>query len=222
MKKMMLAGALVLCASTTMAAEIVPIAPGIDLIPGEFVPNRQPDGNSLIFRTPTGLVVMDSGRHAEHTQRILDYAHQANLPIKAVINSHWHLDHIGGNPRIRAAYPNVQIFASAAIDDAMHGFLAGYRKQLEDAIAQAKDASKTQPWRDEIAIIDAGHVLYPDVIIDKTRTRRITGRDFVLHLESHAVTAGDVWVFDPKTRVLAAGDLVTLPVPFLDTACPAH
>ena len=27
-------------------------------------------------------------------------------------------------------------------------------------------------------------------------------------------------MFDPATRVLAAGDLVTLPVPFLDTACP--
>ena len=222
MKKMMLACALTLCASTAMSAGIVSIAPGIDLIPGEFVPNQQPDGNSLVFRTPTGLVVVDSGRHAAHTQRILDYAHQANLPIKAIINSHWHLDHIGGNPRIRAAYPEVQIFASAAIDDAMHGFLADYRKQLEDAIAQAKDASKAQPWRDEIAIIDAGHALYPDLIIDKTQTRRIADRDFVLHLESHAVTAGDVWVFEPQTHVLAAGDLVTLPVPFLDTACPAH
>ncbi|HEY8011936.1 MAG TPA: MBL fold metallo-hydrolase [Rudaea sp.] len=222
MKKMVLACALALCASTAMSAEIVPIAAGIDLIPGEFVPNRQPDGNSLIFRTPTGLVVMDTGRHAEHAQRILAYAQQAKLPIKAVINSHWHLDHIGGNPRIRADYPGVQVFASAAINDAMHGFLANYRKQLEEAIAQAKDASKTQPWRDEIAIIDAGHALYPDVIIDKTQTRRIADRDFVLHLESHAVTAGDVWVFEPKTRALAAGDLVTLPVPFLDTACPAH
>ena len=39
-------------------------------------------------------------------------------------------------------------------------------------------------------------------------------------LEARAVTAGDVWLFDPATRVLAAGDLVTLPAPFLDTACP--
>jgi glyoxylase-like metal-dependent hydrolase (beta-lactamase superfamily II) len=117
----------------------------------------------------------------------------------------------------------VQIYASGAIDDALHGFLADYRKQLEGAIAQAKDDARAQqPWRDEIAIIDSGKALYPDVTIDKTQTRRIAGHDFEIHLESHAVTAGDVWIYDPKTRVLAAGDLVTLPVPFLDTACPAR
>jgi glyoxylase-like metal-dependent hydrolase (beta-lactamase superfamily II) len=50
----------------------------------------------------------------------------------------------------------------------------------------------------------------------------IAGRRLQLHLESHAVTAGDVWVFDPGTRVLLAGDLVTLPAPFFESACPAR
>jgi glyoxylase-like metal-dependent hydrolase (beta-lactamase superfamily II) len=124
---------------SAFANDTVPIAPGVDLIRGVFVAGRQPDGNSVIFRVADGLVVMDTGRHAEHTQRVIDYAHAAKLPIKAVINSHWHLDHIGGNPRIRAAYPDVQVYASAAIDEAMHGFLADYRKQLEGAIAQSND-----------------------------------------------------------------------------------
>jgi glyoxylase-like metal-dependent hydrolase (beta-lactamase superfamily II) len=31
-----------------------------------------------------------------------------------------------------------------------------------------------------------------------------------------------VWVFDPETRVLLAGDLVTLPAPFFESACPAR
>src|SRR4051794_6553150 len=67
--------------STAVAAEEqVAVAPGVDLIPGAFVPGHQPDGNTLIFRASDGLVVMDTGRHAEHTQRIIDYAHAANLP----------------------------------------------------------------------------------------------------------------------------------------------
>ncbi len=212
---------LIVCGNAC-AADVVPIAPGVELIPGVFVPNRQPDGNSVIFRAPEGLVVMDTGRHVEHTQKILDYAKTAGLPISAVVNSHWHLDHVSGNPRVRAVYPAMQVYASAAIEEAMSGFLANYRKQLEEAIAHSKDDAQIRSWRAEIATIDAGRALYPDVTIDKTQTRRIAGHDFVVHLESHAVTAGDVWVFDPKTRVLAAGDLVTLPVPFLDTACPAH
>jgi glyoxylase-like metal-dependent hydrolase (beta-lactamase superfamily II) len=204
------------------AADVIPIASGIDLIPGAFVPNEQPDGNSVIFRAPEGLVVMDTGRHVEHTQKILDYAKAADLPIRDVINSHWHLDHVSGNPRVRAAYPAMQVYASAAIEEAMSGFLANYRKQLEEAIAHSKDEAQIKSWRAEISTIDAGHALYPDVIVTKTAKQRIAGRDFVLHFESHAATAGDVWLFDPASRVLAAGDLVTLPVPFLDTACPAR
>ena len=141
------------------AEQPIAVAPGVDLIRSAFVPGRQPDGNSVIFRTDLGFVVMDTGRHAEHTQRIIDYAHAANLPIKAVINSHWHLDHIGGNPRIRAAFPDVKIYASGAIDEAMHGFLADYHKQLDEAIAQSKDDAQVQAWRGELAIIDSGKSL---------------------------------------------------------------
>jgi glyoxylase-like metal-dependent hydrolase (beta-lactamase superfamily II) len=211
-----------LATTLSCAAETTTVAPGIDLIPGTFIPGRQPDGNSVVFRTADGLVVFDSGRHAEHTQRILDYAKEAKLPIKAVINSHWHLDHIGGNPRIRAAYPDVRVYASMAIAGAMGGFLANYRKQLVEAIAQTKDEKTAQSYRDEIALIDAGHALYPDEAVTRSGTRRIAGRDFELHLQTRAVTEGDVWLYDPATRTLVAGDLVTLPVPLFDTACPAR
>jgi len=213
---------LALLSIVRLAPAATPVADGTDLIAGEFVPNRQPDGNSILFHTGAGLVVMDNGRHAAHTQQILDFAHDAGQPVAAVINSHWHLDHIGGNARVRAAYPGVRIYASGALKDALGGFLAGYRKQLEDAIAQTSDEKTRQSYRDEIAIIDAGPQLAPDEVITGARALRIGGRVLELHLEKHSVTAGDVWVFDPVTRVLAAGDLVTLPVPFLDTACPAH
>jgi len=204
------------------AEDVTTVAPGVHVVSSAYVPGRQPDGNSVIFHARDGLVVMDTGRHAEHTQRVIDFARAAGLPIKAVVNSHWHLDHIGGNPRIRAAFPDVHVYASAAIDDAMHGFLADYRKQLEGAIAQSKDDAQVQAWRGELAIIDSGKALYPDVTIAQSRTLTLGGHRFQVHLQANAVTAGDVWLFDPQTRVLAAGDLVTLPVPFLDTACPAR
>jgi glyoxylase-like metal-dependent hydrolase (beta-lactamase superfamily II) len=212
----------VLLSSTQAAAGPTQVAAGVDLIAGEFIPNHQPDGNSILFHTDAGLVVMDTGRHAAHTQKILDFARDSGEPIVAIVNSHWHLDHIGGNARIRAAYPDVRVYASGALHDALGGFLANYHKQLEAMIAQAPDDATRQSYRDEIAIIDAGPKLAPDDLITNTRTVHIGGRALELHLEKHSVTAGDVWVFDPKTQVLAAGDLVTLPVPFLDTACPQH
>jgi len=63
--------------------------------------------------------------------------------------------------------------------------------------------------------------LQPTRVIVRSGRQIIAGRPLDIHLERAAVTAGDVWIFDPKTRVLISGDLVTLPAPFLDTACPA-
>jgi glyoxylase-like metal-dependent hydrolase (beta-lactamase superfamily II) len=68
-------------------------------------------------------------------------------------------------------------------------------------------------------LIDAGPALFPDERITAAATRTIGGRTFRIGYESRSVTAGDVWLFDPATRVLAAGDLVTLPAPLFDTAC---
>ena len=211
--------AFLLCGSSAEAA--TDVAPGIDLIPGTFVAGTQPDGNTVVFEAPEGLVVFDTGRHREHTQKIIDFANAAKKPIVAIVNSHWHLDHVGGNVMLRKVYPEARVYASGAMDDALRGFLASYRAQLEDAIAKAgDDATKTAPWKAEIALIDAGPSLAPDQRIAESGTRAIAGRTFRVGIESRAVTAGDVWLYDPATRVLASGDLVTLPAPLFDTACP--
>jgi glyoxylase-like metal-dependent hydrolase (beta-lactamase superfamily II) len=199
------------------------IAPGTYLIEGEAAPNRQPDGNSTIIVAPTGLIVFDTGRHKEHAQQVLDFARAQNRPIAAIINSHWHLDHVGGNPLLRAAFPDIRVYASSAIDAARQGFLADYRAQLLTEMAQsAKNPGTQESMRAEIALIDQGAALGPTDVIAKSAPVTIAGRDLQLHLESHAVTAGDVWVFDPDTRVLLAGDLVTLPAPLFESACPAR
>ena len=57
-------------------------------------------------------------------------------------------------------------------------------------------------------------------MISESGPRDIAGRTLEINLERSTVTAGDVWILDHKTRVLISGDLVTLPAPFLDTACP--
>lgn len=193
--------------------------PGVHLIRGLTQPDRQPDGNSIVLTAPQGLIVFDTGRHAEHTQRIIEYARASGRPVRAIINSHWHLDHIGGNQLLLKTYPGARVYASDALAGALQGFLANYRGQLEAAIAQSQDPAGLADWRAEIDLIDAGSKLGPTEIVAGSGTWNIAGRNLDLHLE-RAVTAGDIWVFDRQTRTLLAGDLVTLPAPFLDTACP--
>ena len=197
-----------------------PVADGVSLLRGEFVSGRQPDGNTLLLRGRDGLVVFDTGRHAGHVQRIVDAARTARVPVAAIVNSHWHLDHVSGNPALRDAYPHAQVYASDAIVGAMSGFLADYRAQLKQMLDHAAaDDAAIVGWREEIARIASGAKLFPTHPVNAPERLTLAGRRLQLGLERNAVSGGDVWMLDRQTGVLASGDLVTLPAPLLDTAC---
>ncbi len=220
MRRLLLATCFLVLASNALhATEIVA---GVHLIRGEFTPGIQPDGNSVIIRGTDGLIVVDTGRHPIHTDLILDFAAAEKLPIKAVINTHWHLDHIGGNRLIRLQFPEVRIYASGALAGARKGFLQSYRKQLEESINGTDDLEQKIMLKAEVDLIDAGDELMPTDVIAAARVLSIAGRELKITLEENAVTAGDLWIHDPATGVVIAGDLVTLPAPFLDTACPSR
>ena len=123
---------------------------------------------------------------------------------------------------LRRLFPGLRVYASTAIESAQTGFLASYRTYLEGAVAKAAgDPEKEKPLRAELALIDAGAALVPDQPVTKAGPVTIAGRKLELGVQPPAVTAADVWVYDPATRVILSGDLVTLPTPLFDTACPA-
>ncbi|WP_296596572.1 MBL fold metallo-hydrolase [Phenylobacterium sp.] len=201
--------------------QVRPVAPGVWMIASAFPPHRQPDGTTIIFRAPKGLVVMDTGRHPWRRRTILDFAEAQRRPIVAIVNSHWHLDHVSGDPALKAAYPKARLYASGAIDEALTGFLAKSAADAAPYLAPGKLPPETQEdIRGDIATTANGAALKPDIVIEGSSLRDLGGLSLQVNLARDAATAGDVWLYDPKTRVAAVGDLVTLPAPFLDTACP--
>ena len=199
----------------------VPIAEDTVLFPGRFDPGRQPDGNSVMLRGPDGWIVFDTGRHEAHTRVLLTFARASDQPVAAIVNSHWHLDHSSGNRLLRDTWPDAPVFASDAIVAALPGFLADSRRTSEAMIAsgELQEPMLSDVLGDIATITDAGALL-PTETVTQSKSGTIAGRKVHLGLARNAVTAGDLWLYDPTTGVLLAGDLVTLPVPFLDTADP--
>jgi glyoxylase-like metal-dependent hydrolase (beta-lactamase superfamily II) len=80
-------------ADTVAAPPPEEIAPGVYLLPGAMLPGRGPDGNTVVFDAPKGLLVVDTGRHAWHSDGILGFVATRERPVAAIVNTHWHLDH---------------------------------------------------------------------------------------------------------------------------------
>ena len=217
----------VMCACAPLSKNAPPsdtsarhIAEDVYFIPGRFVAREQPDGNSVLLRGRTGWIVVDTGRHAVHADAIEAFAEGSGAPLVALVNTHWHLDHVSGNLPLRAAYPQAEVHASTQVVVERNGFLARYRAQLQTLLRERAEDPQAPAWRAEVARIDGASAFEPTHPVDVGGVRVLDGRPLRLGLQRDAVSGGDVWLFDPDTRVLVAGDLVTLPVPLLDTACP--
>jgi glyoxylase-like metal-dependent hydrolase (beta-lactamase superfamily II) len=190
------------------------------LIPGAVPLDKGPDGNSVILDAPDGLIVVDTGRHPEHSARILAFARERRRAIAAVVNTHWHLDHITGNWDIRQAYPKVDVFAS----DALEGALATYlKKSSEQTDAMLADPNTSAMQRHQIvrarAVTDQPDRIRPNRVVAAGGRMAIGGRPVDVHLAKFGASEGDVWLYDPEAKLAIVGDLVVDIVPFMDTAC---
>ena len=200
--------------------KIIQPAPPYTFIEGKVPEDVQPDGNSIVFEGPKEMLVIDTGRHPEHTDKIIAVAKARNKPITAIVNTHWHLDHATGNARIRAAYPGAKLYASTAVEGALKGFLIRNvdkaRARLDDpAVPEARKAD-TRLYLN--AINDPANLI-PDQPVNGPLSIRLGERELQLHLARHAATEGDVWVHDPASKTVFVGDLVVVPLPFFDTGC---
>jgi glyoxylase-like metal-dependent hydrolase (beta-lactamase superfamily II) len=174
----------------------------------------------VVFRTREGLVVVDNGRHTEHSDAILAFARAEGRPIAAILNTHWHLDHSSGNRRLKAVFPEAPVYATSAIDGALTGFLANAltrdRARFSSGAMGEAEAAEAHIFFETMAHSDG---LRPDIVVARSARTRIAGKRFDLHVTDHAVTGADLWLYDRRSRIAVLGDLVTLPAPFFETAC---
>jgi glyoxylase-like metal-dependent hydrolase (beta-lactamase superfamily II) len=194
---------------------------GWHLVPGSFEPGRGPDGNSVFLDAPEGLILVDTGRHPGHQEKLLAYARSRGKPVAAIVNTHWHLDHTGGNAEILAAYPKAPVYGGKALEGALTGFFPQSRKSAEEFLASGQASAELEAEiRRDFAAMEDTAALRATRPVTRSGKVRIAGRELRLNLAPFAATEGDVWVYDARAKLLIAGDLVVGLVPFFDTGCP--
>lgn len=169
--------------------------------------------NQVLLRSPAGNVLVDSGYQScadETLARLRDPAMLGAEPLAALVNTHCHSDHIGGNAAVARAYgcpitiPREEV---PTIDD------WSIQERWNHYVDQYAEPFAYQ------ATIAAGEVL------------RAAGREW----EAHAAPGHDMEAlvfFDPAERILISGDALwenglgfvwahEPPNPFVDAALSA-
>lgn len=200
----------------------VEIAPGMHVIRAVGAPGRGPDGNTTIIDAPDGLIVIDTGRHSVITDAIIAFAKQRQRPIAAIVNTHWHLDHASGNGRLKAAYPNARVYTTDAIDKVLApgGFLARNLEGAKKQFAEVTDPVRRDEMQLFFATMEASKDLRPDTPLTKSATMPLAGKPLDVRVTDRAVSDADVWIYDTGSKTAIIGDLITMPVPYFETACP--
>lgn len=202
--------------------------------------------NSLVVIGADGVLVVDTQQSPTAARALIgEIAKLTDAPVRWVVNTHWHGDHVNGNQAYAAAYPGVEFIAHESVSRDLRT-LGASRRQAELAALPASLALRREWLRNgsgpggtaltaadrravsrSLALREAYSVELAQ-IAPPPPTRMVTDR-LQLMVGAHRVqliylgpahTQGDVIVYLPDLGILAAGDLLEAGLPYFEDAYP--
>jgi glyoxylase-like metal-dependent hydrolase (beta-lactamase superfamily II) len=193
----------------------VPNAPVYYVIGESGVPGSNNEGhtsNAGFVVTADGVVVYDAlGTPALGYRLIQRIREVTDKPIKKIIVSHYHADHIYGLQAFKEHAGKPQVIAQKET----LGYVGGNRVSQGEAgkrrLAQRREA--LFPWVDENT-----YLVPPDVTFDKDYTFKLGGLTFEVRHLGPAHAPGDSILLVKELGVLFSGDVIYKGrIPFLDS-----
>ncbi len=195
-------------------------------------------GNSVLIVGADGALVVDSGHIPSVTRRVIAEIRQlTNKPVRFLVNTHWHPDHVSGNSLYREQWPGIAIVSAPATQfeltrpDPLYDDITEmnkYMPQLEQALASGKSQGG-KPLSDAerssyTQILVEAKFMYlelkqtphapPTVTFDRRMTVDLGGRKVEISFLGRGNTGGDAVIYVPDAKVLITGDLLVAPTPF--------
>lgn len=198
-------------------------------------------GNGVAIIGPDGVFFIDTYiqfNYAEEAIRLLRRI--TPLPVRFVLNTHWHNDHVLGNGVFKRAFPGARFIAQDStyfyMEQIIGKAVADEAKNITSSIVQLqqeiKDGKRTNGtplvgsmkpfW--ELQLREAQEYqrefrpspfVNADITFGDTLTLHwgsLTLR--LIHMAENGHAEGDVVVWIPEKRLLVAGDLVVAPTPY--------
>jgi glyoxylase-like metal-dependent hydrolase (beta-lactamase superfamily II) len=191
------------------------------------------NGNIVAVVGSDSVLVVDTGQIPSIARRVAaEIKSLTRAPVRYVVNSHRHGDHLLGNATFREAFPGVKFIAhSHTIEQAakFYGDYAATMKKRLPAIVEDMRKQRAASKSDDeklwigrtLECVDAllpevehTHYLAPDVTVDKEMTLDLGGVTAVVKHIGAGNTPGDLVVWVEPDRLVAAGDMVVAPVPY--------
>lgn len=197
-------------------------------------------GNTTVVIGDREVLVVDAG-YLPYAAR-QDIAHIKRLtakPVRYLVNTHWHNDHVMGNHEYVKAFPGIGIVAHAEtrkdmdlnIPNAPVRSAPGLTEQMTATgkiLSSGKDfegkpltpAGRAQVEslmvRRRLAVDDYKAFVYqpPTITFDRDLTIDLGNREVQIRHLGRGNTNGDAVVYLPRERIAIVGDLLVRPLPF--------
>lgn len=171
------------------------VAPGVFVHAGVHAEasaaNRGDIANAAFVVGRAAVAVIDAGgSQAVGVDLAASIRARTALPVRWIINTHMHPDHVMGSAALRDAFPDAVFIGHARLARALLSRAEHYRAAMESALGTSAP------------------IVPPDRGVAERTTLDLGGRVLVLRAWPTAHTDNDLTVFDEASGTLFAGDLV--------------
>jgi cyclase len=223
--------------------EVQKIADGVYVAVRRESPGLMFNGNSVFIVNDDDVVVVDTTITPSSARELLaELRKLTNKPVRYVINTHFHDDHVIGNQVFRDAFPGVEFVAhDTAREDLTTVGVAnrkglqegapGFVEQIKGVVAKNQNLTGAPLTEEERAsftsdiaqveqyLVEAPgfQIVLPTIAVEDRLTLYRGSRTIEVRHFGRAHSRGDLAVYLPKEKIAVVGDLVVWPVPLVGT-----
>lgn len=221
--------------------EVQKIADDIYAVIRKEPPSLWFNPNTVFIIGKRNVIIVDSNISSEYTREVLAALKKlTKKPVKYVINTHWHEDHIIGNHVYRDAFPGVKFIGhKSTLEDLPTigannrkgsiengaGFVALLKKQIEkgeNLAGQKLTEEERLGYSSDIKLVESYlaesksfQIILPTITVDNKLELNDGKRKIEILFLGKAHTGADLVVYLPKEKIVASGDLTVYPIPLV-------